>query len=148
MTFNFFASESKKFDINFLNLKSHLASLSSEQLYTMFINTAKEFPKSDSSIFAALDRVSGCQSTLFFKIKFDGKSLKFYASSNSLFTLGLTGIFYYLFENLPLEEVIKIDSKWISQLDLAEFLSPLRLNGLHFLFTHLQRQCLFLVINA
>lgn len=148
MTFNLLASQSKKFDINFLNLKSHLASLTSEQLYTLLINTAKEFPKHDTALFSTSDLVSGCQSTLFFKIEFVNKSLKFRASSNSFFTLGLTGILFYLFENLPIEEIIKIDSKWITQLDLAEFLSPLRLNGLHLLFTHLQRQSLSLMINV
>ena len=148
MTFNLLKPSSNEFLINFNTLKSHLHSIPSEDVYMLFINTGKTLPTTTISQFSSDDKVLGCQSSLYLKVFLTNGTIQFDLSSDSLFTKGLCGIFIYLFNNYSINVFLKMDNAWISQLELSEFLSPLRLSGIHHLFTHLQRQCLQLAIIA
>ena len=86
-----------------------------------------EFPESDKR---DENKVSGCQSQVWFVAEAREGRMQFRAASDAMIVSGLIALLLRVYSNRKPETILKAEPEFVSAIGLAEHLSPTRSNGL------------------
>ena len=115
-------------------------SLSWEEKYRKIISLGQKL-----ETFNELDKtekwlIKSCQSPLWLKVELDAKSqLVFTGDSEGLITKGLLALMIEFYNHKKPEEILKMKPDFIQLLDLSQYLSSRRTNGLQALVDQIRR---------
>ena len=99
--------------------------------YQYIIDLGKELPSFPEEWRTEANRLHGCQSQVWFKIKTDGNRLAFQAISDSAIVSGLIAILMRVYSGRAPEDIVATPPDFIGEIGLDEHLSPTRSNGLN-----------------
>ena len=100
--------------------------------YQHIIDLGKRLPEFPEEWKIEENRIHGCQSQVWFKIKKDDNydRLSFQAISDSAIVSGLVAILIRVYSDQLLEDIVASSLDFISEIGLDQHLSPTRSNGL------------------
>ena len=98
--------------------------------YCQIIDMGKRLPELDSKFKTDEYKLHGCQSALYFTHTYDGNVITFYADSDSAIVKGLVAILFHIYSNRTPEEILETKPDFLITLELDQYLSPFRKNGL------------------
>lgn len=88
------------------------------------LKISDDFEKSDDRL------IKGCQSHVWLNCKMKGDLLEFEADSNAILPKGIAALLVRLYSLQTPEDIVRSDTKFLDEIQLQEFLSPTRANGL------------------
>lgn len=120
-----------------------------EKNYRKIIELGQKLPKFDEKNKKEKWLIKACQSPLWIKAESnEAGDLTFTGDSDGLITKGLLAIFIEFYTKRSPEEILKDEPLFIKELDLEQFLSSRRTNGLHALLDQiLQYAKAFFIIS-
>ena len=74
--------------------------------------------------------IEGCQSKVWLRPEFDGKSITFTADSDAIITKGIVSLLIKVMSGRTPQEIISTELYFIDRIGLRQNLSPTRSNGL------------------
>ena len=101
-----------------------------DQKYEYVIELGKKLPALDASYKKDEFRIKGCQSTVWLVPEFKNGQIYFNADSDSVFVKGLVSLLIYVASGQVPGEVMHLDTSYIHDIGLGNYLSPTRSNGL------------------
>lgn len=101
-----------------------------DQKYEYIIELGKKLPALDSNFKKDEFRIKGCQSTVWLIPEVNENTISFKADSDSVFVKGLISLLIYVSNHQLKAEVAKLNTDFIHQIGLGNYLSPTRSNGL------------------
>ncbi|WP_119329462.1 SufE family protein [Cysteiniphilum halobium] len=81
--------------------------------------------------------VKGCQSQVWFDVVLNDGKLKFYAISDAAIVSGLIGLLLKVYSGVTPQEILASNTDFMSEIGLAQHLSPTRNNGLHAMINYI-----------
>jgi len=120
-----------------------------EKNYKKIIELGKKLPKFDKVYKQDKWLIKACQSPLWLKVDRDGTGyLIFTGDSDGLITKGLLAIIIEFYTNRKAEDILKDKPVFIEKLDLVQYLSTRRTNGLQSLLNQiLQYAKVYLIMS-
>lgn len=101
-----------------------------DQKYEYVIELGKKLPTLDAQYKKDVFKIKGCQSTVWLIPEVTENTISFRADSDSVFVKGLISLLIYVSNNQPKSEVAALNTNFIHQIGLGNYLSPTRSNGL------------------
>ncbi|TAF75068.1 MAG: SufE family protein [Bacteroidetes bacterium] len=101
-----------------------------DQKYEYVIELGKKLPMLDAQFKKDEFKIKGCQSTVWLIPEVAETTISFRADSDSVFVKGLISLLIYVSNNQPKDDVAKLNTDFIHQIGLGNYLSPTRSNGL------------------
>lgn len=101
-----------------------------DQKYEYVIELGKKLPTLDANFKKDEFKIKGCQSTVWLIPELSQNTISFRADSDSVFVKGLISLLIYVSNNQPKNEVAELNTDFIHQIGLGNYLSPSRSNGL------------------
>jgi cysteine desulfuration protein SufE len=98
--------------------------------YEYIIELGKSVPTLSPELKTQDRLIEGCQSNVWLATEIKDGKMHFSADSDAIITKGIIGLLIQVLNNESPEAVLKSDLFFISQIGLAEHLSPTRANGL------------------
>ena len=99
--------------------------------YQYLIDMGRQLPDYPASERQAEDKVSGCQSQVWFQSTEADGHLKFRAVSDAAIVSGLIAVLLRIYDDRPAQEIVDYEPTFVSALGLDQHLSQSRANGLH-----------------
>jgi cysteine desulfuration protein SufE len=98
--------------------------------YNLLIDLGKDLPVIDPKFKIKDFLIEGCQSKVWLRPDYDGKTITFTADSDAIITRGIVSLLIKVLSNRTPEEIISSDLYFIEKIGLRQNLSPTRSNGL------------------
>ena len=99
--------------------------------YQYLIDLGRALPEFPETERRDEDKVSGCQSQVWFQSREDDGRLRFRAISDAAIVSGLIAVLLRLYDDSPPREVLDYEPAFVQRLGLDSHLSPSRANGLY-----------------
>jgi cysteine desulfuration protein SufE len=106
--------------------------------YQYIIDLAEEeepFPPEEKN---DKNKISGCQSQVWFLAKFENGKINFWADSDSVLVKGLTAMLVDVYSGHTPDEIISNPPDFLETIGLTNHLSPTRKNGLNSMVKQIQ----------
>jgi len=110
-----------------------------ESRYQYVIDLGRALAPMDDDLKTDLNKVSGCQSQVWFHQEMHDGKLYFQAASDSILVCGLIAILLQVYSGREPHDIVTTKPDFIEQIGLARFLSPTRRNGLLAMLNNLNR---------
>ena len=98
--------------------------------YNLLIEMGKDVPPIDLRYKVKDYLIEGCQSKVWLRPEFDGKSITFTADSDAIITKGIVSLLIKVMSGRTPQEIISTELYFIDRIGLRQNLSPTRSNGL------------------
>ncbi len=98
--------------------------------YNLLIEMGKDVPPIDPRYKVKDYLIEGCQSKVWLRPEFDGKSITFTADSDAIITKGIVSLLIKVMSGRTPQEIISTELYFIDRIGLRQNLSPTRSNGL------------------
>ncbi|HOW40621.1 MAG TPA: SufE family protein [Bacteroidales bacterium] len=98
--------------------------------YNLLIEMGKDVPPIDPRYKVKDYLIEGCQSKVWLRPEFDGKSITFTADSDAIITKGIVSLLIKVMSGRTPREIISTELYFIDRIGLRQNLSPTRSNGL------------------
>ena len=98
--------------------------------YNLLIDHGKDLPVIDPKYKVKDYLIEGCQSKVWLRPEFDGKSITFTADSDAIITKGIVSLLIKVMSGRTPQEIISTELYFIDRIGLRQNLSPTRSNGL------------------
>ena len=99
--------------------------------YQYLIDLGRALPEFPEAERRDEDKVSGCQSQVWFQSRKDDGRLRFRAISDAAIVSGLIAVLLRLYDDSAPREVLDYEPAFVKRLGLDKHLSPSRANGLY-----------------
>lgn len=103
--------------------------------YKYLIDLGRNLPEFPESLKIDENKVSGCQSQVWFIAEEKDGRLYFKAASDAAIVSGLIGLLLRVYSGHMASTILQAEPQFISQIGLADHLSPTRSNGLFSMVT-------------
>lgn len=123
-------------------LKDLFVGLERDAQYQKIIELGQNLRKMNEADKVDENRVYGCQSRMYVKVRMDDDKLFFEASSDALISAGLAALLLSIYNEETPETVLKCPPTVLKELAIPSLLSPSRSNGLAALFTRMQQEAI------
>ncbi|MCF8228281.1 MAG: SufE family protein [Bacteroidales bacterium] len=98
--------------------------------YNYLIEMGNDLPLIDEENKTKQNLISGCQSRVWLKARYEDGKIHFAADSDAVITKGIAALLVRVFTGQTPDEIINADTEFIDKIGLKEHLSPTRSNGL------------------
>ena len=109
-----------------------------EDRYRYLMDMGRELPALTAGEMIEANRVSGCQSRVWFIPRREGDRLYFRINSDAAIVQGLMALLLRVFNGRTAEEILAADPHFLSRLGLGENLSLSRRNGVSAVLARIQ----------
>ena len=106
--------------------------------YEHIIDLGKNLGNFPDNLKTPANKIEGCQSQVWVHSVFDGRIIKFQATSDSTIVKGLIALLLSVYSSRTPEEILKNPPAFLEEIELSSHLSPTRSNGLAALVSHIQ----------
>lgn len=120
---------------------------SSEELYHALIREGKKQPKLPNADKTPTNRIHGCQSTAFCKVRLEEEKIFFDIEADALISAGLGHLLSRIYSGEPPEAILQCPPECFEKIGLSAALSPTRSNGLAQMLTHCKKAALALLVT-
>lgn len=132
----------ESFNENLCRIKQIFAPLDAEGKYRALIDLGRKLDPYPETLKTPDRIVKGCQSTLYLSTHFEGGKLHFSASCDALISAGLAALLILAYSGEPPETILKRPPAFLSELGIADSLSPNRSNGLYQIHLRMKQEAL------
>jgi cysteine desulfuration protein SufE len=132
-------------DLNFKNFIDRLKELtSSDSIYQEIISLGKTSRFKTEWDFHDSDKVIGCQSLMYVRLKIESDTVYFEFYSDAIISQGLAALLVHFYSGMTLKQFIMTPPLFLKDLNLGHLLSPGRSNGVNSLY----KKMLSLVLSS
>lgn len=121
---------------------------SPEELYHALIALGKTQPRLSSADKTPENRIHGCQSTAFGKVKLENGKIFFTIEADALISAGLGQLISRIYSNEPPEAILQCPPDCFDKIGLSGALSPTRSNGLAQMLIHCKKAALAYLVGS
>lgn len=118
-----------------------------EEKYEYLINLGQKLPKIPKKYKTEDKLIKGCQSNVWLHAYIKNNFLILNADSDALIPKGIAALMIKIYSNVSPIEIIKYQAKFISEIGLQEFLSPIRANGILLMYNKIQFYAFYFIKN-
>lgn len=132
----------ESFNENLSRIKQIFSPLDAEGKYCALIDLGRKLAPYPDALKTPDRILKGCQSTLYLSTRFEGGKLHFSASCDALISAGLAALLILAYSGETPETILKCPPTFLSELGIAENLSPNRSNGLSQIHLRMKQEAL------
>jgi cysteine desulfuration protein SufE len=110
-----------------------------DEKYAHLFAVGEELPKMDARLKSDVNKVQGCQSDLWFDLRFEDGRFMLQTDSDSLVIKGIAGLLVRIVENCPPAEVQQLNLDFVDRLNVWKLASE-RNNGLMAMLKYVKQQ--------
>lgn len=118
-----------------------------KQKYEQLLWYAKKLPQMSESQKTAENKVNGCVSQVYIDARLAEGKVLYQGDSDAQLVKGLVAFLIEGLNDLPPEEIIKVQPSFIEETGLQVSLTPSRANGFYNIFKMMQKKALELQLN-
>ena len=107
--------------------------------YQYLIDLGRKLPPFPDALKTDANKVSGCQSQVWFAPSGDASRLEFRATSDSAIVSGLIALLLRVYSGRSATEILATEPSFVESIGLAKHLSPTRSNGLAAMLAAIKR---------
>ena len=107
--------------------------------YQYLIDLGRKLPPFPDALKTDANKVSGCQSQVWFAPSGDASRLEFRATSDSAIVSGLIALLLRVYAGRSATEILATEPSFVESIGLAKHLSPTRSNGLAAMLAAIKR---------
>lgn len=119
-----------------------------KQKYEQLLWYAKKLPQMSESQKTVENKVSGCVSQVYIDARLAEGKVLYQGDSDAQLVKGLVAFLIEGLNDLPPEEIIKVQPSFIEETGLQVSLTPSRANGFYNIFKMMQKKALELQLNG
>ena len=119
-----------------------------KQKYEQLLWYAKKLPQMPESQKTADNKVHGCVSQVYIDAQLDEGKVLYQGDSDAQLVKGLVAFLIEGLNNLPPEEIIRVQPNFIEETGLQVSLTPSRANGFYNIFKMMQKKALELQMTS
>ena len=119
-----------------------------KQKYEQLLWYAKKLPQMSESQKTAENKVNGCVSQVYIDARLAEGKVLYQGDSDAQLVKGLVAFLIEGLNDLPPEEIIKVQPNFIEETGLQVSLTPSRANGFYNIFKMMQKKALELQLNG
>ena len=119
-----------------------------KQKYEQLLWYAKKLPQMSESQKTAENKVNGCVSQVYIDAQLAEGKVLYQGDSDAQLVKGLVAFLIEGLNDLPPEEIIKVQPSFIEETGLQVSLTPSRANGFYNIFKMMQKKALELQLNC
>lgn len=117
-----------------------------DEKYAYLFQIGEQLPPMDSQLKSEANKVQGCQSDLWFDLRYVEGQFSLNADSDSMVIKGIAALLVRIVKNCPPEEVPQLDLDFIDRLEIWKLASE-RNNGLMAMLEHIKRQAVTALVQ-
>ena len=132
----------ESFNENLRRIKKIFSPLDAEGKYRALIDLGRKLAPYPEALKTPDRIVKGCQSTLYLTAHLDQGKLLFSASCDALISAGLAALLILAYSGQTPETILKCPPTFLTELGIADSLSPNRSNGLYQIHLRMKQEAL------